>query len=72
MEGLELDESLPEDMPQLFYSRLGSLLRSGKYAERIEPFLNVFPKEKWVITLGPCSLSITGHSSTYEVDVWLA
>ena len=32
-------------MPTLFYNRLGSLLRCGLYAARIEPFLKHFPRE---------------------------
>jgi len=36
---------LPQQMPTLFYNRLGSLLRCGLYAARIEPFLQHFPRE---------------------------
>ena len=36
---------LPEQLPHLFYERLGSLLRCGLYAARIEPFLQHFPRE---------------------------
>ena len=36
---------LPEQMPAVFYNRLGSLLRCGLYAARIEPFLQHFPRE---------------------------
>ena len=41
------EDPLPERMPELFYTRLGSLMRCGEYAERIEPFLDHFPREKY-------------------------
>ena len=36
---------LPEELPDLLYNRLGSLLRCGLYAARLEPFLQHFPRE---------------------------
>lgn len=46
MEQLEVDEPLPEDLMRTFYYSCGSILRCGKYADRIAPFLEHFPREK--------------------------
>ena len=45
MEQLPLTAPLPKQLPELFYSRLGSLLRCGQYASRVEKFLQHFPTE---------------------------
>ena len=42
---LPVTAPLPEQLPHLFYGRLGSLLRCGLYADRVEPFLQHFPRE---------------------------
>ena len=34
-------------MPELFYTRLHSLLMCGTYADRIQPFLQEFPRSKY-------------------------
>ena len=50
MKALGPDEPLPEKMlgrENLLLTRLGSLMRCGEYAERIEPFLDHFPREKY-------------------------
>ena len=46
LENLEADECLPDGLPQFFYSNFASYLKSGCYADRIEPFLQHFPREK--------------------------
>ncbi len=45
MENLPVAAPLPEQLPALFYNRLGSLLRCGQYASRLEKFLQHFPVE---------------------------
>ena len=42
LENLQPDEPLPYNMPDLFYSRLALLIKSGQYADRIQPFLQDF------------------------------
>ena len=46
LKDLQLSDPLPHDMPQLFYTRLHSLLLSGCYADRIRPFLQEFAPNK--------------------------
>ncbi len=46
MEQLGADEPLPEDLMRSFYYNCGAILRCGKYADRITPFLEHFPREK--------------------------
>ena len=46
VEQLDVDEPLPEDLMRTFYYSCGSILRCGKYADRIAPFLEHFPREK--------------------------
>lgn len=48
LKALKSDDPLPERLPELFYTRLGCLIRCGEYADRIEPFLEHFPREKCV------------------------
>ncbi|GAB4823377.1 hypothetical protein N2152v2_010423 [Parachlorella kessleri] len=45
VEQLDVDEPLPEDLMRTFYYSCGSILRCGKYADRIAPFLEHFPRE---------------------------
>ncbi|GMH40491.1 hypothetical protein BSKO_08395 [Bryopsis sp. KO-2023] len=45
LENLKPNDPLPEDFPQFFYMRMASYLKSGCYAERIEPFLRHFPRD---------------------------
>lgn len=42
LKDLQPMDPLPHNMPQLFYTRLHSLLMSGCYADRIRPFLQEF------------------------------
>ena len=46
LEELPPGADLPEQLPSTFYTQLGSYLRSARYAERIAPFLRLFPPEK--------------------------
>lgn len=48
VEKLPLDEPLPEDLMQRFYSLddIRPALRSAKYADCLEPFFKHFPKKK--------------------------
>ena len=43
---LRPDEDLPEDLMRRFYHSCHALLRCGRYADRIEPFLRHFKREK--------------------------
>ena len=47
LKDLQPGEALPDNMPELFYTRLGSLLMCGCYADRIRPFLQEFPRSKY-------------------------
>ena len=47
MASLEASDPLPSEMPQLLYSRLGSLMRFCDYPERLAPFFQHFPAEKY-------------------------
>ena len=47
MKALQRCDPLPEELPQLFYTRLGSLMRCGDYADRIESFLDHFSRGKY-------------------------
>ena len=51
METLGGSEPLPAAMPQLLYTRLGSLMRFCDYPDRLAPFFNHFPAEKCVHVL---------------------
>lgn len=46
LENLKPDEPLPEGFPDFFYQRIYSYLKAGCYADRIEPFLRHFKREK--------------------------
>lgn len=46
LKNLSPEDSLPEDFPEYFYNHIHSYLQSGKYADRIEPFLQHFPRDK--------------------------
>ncbi|KAK9823980.1 hypothetical protein WJX72_006752 [[Myrmecia] bisecta] len=48
LDSLGPTEPLPDNMPEIFYTRLSSLLRCGQYADRIAPFLKVFPPENFM------------------------
>jgi len=39
------DDPLPPQMMKQFYERCSTVLRCGRYAERVKPFLDLFPKE---------------------------
>lgn len=39
------DDPLPPQMMKQFYDRCSTVLRCGRYAERVKPFLDLFPKE---------------------------
>ena len=43
---LDPSDPLPEDLMQRFYHDAYALLRSGRYADRIAPFLEHFKREK--------------------------
>jgi hypothetical protein len=45
LRNLKCDDPLPDEFPDYFYNHIHSYLQSGKYAERIEPFLQHFPRE---------------------------
>lgn len=47
LKDLQPGESLPANMPELFYTRLNSLLMCGCYADRIQPFLQEFPRSRY-------------------------
>ena len=40
------EEELPKDMPEMFYFNLESHLRCGDYIERLQPYFELFPREK--------------------------
>lgn len=48
LKDLQPGDILPANMPELFYTRLHSLLMCGCYADRIHPFLQEFPHSKYV------------------------
>ena len=50
LKDLQPDEALPGNMPELFYTRLHPLLMCGNYADRIQPFLQEFPRSKYAAT----------------------
>lgn len=39
------DDPLPPQMMKQFYERCSTVLRCGRYAERVKPYLDLFPKE---------------------------
>lgn len=43
---LKPEDPLPADMMHRYYTSCYALLRSGRYAERIAPFLKHFKREK--------------------------
>ena len=45
LDGLQPGDPLPPDMPQRVFYRCSSWLRFSNYAERVEPFMDVFPRE---------------------------
>eukprot|EP00210_Caulerpa_lentillifera_P001312 g1262.t1 len=45
LRNLSPEDPLPEEFPEYFYNHIHSYLQSGKYAERIEPFLQHFPRD---------------------------
>ena len=47
LKDLQPGDILPAKMPELFYTRLHSLLMCGCYADRIHPFLQEFPHSKY-------------------------
>lgn len=46
LEGVGPGEALPADLPARLFSRCSSVLRCACFADRIKPFLEVFPREK--------------------------
>ncbi|KAL3154320.1 hypothetical protein ABBQ32_013804 [Trebouxia sp. C0010 RCD-2024] len=46
LKDLQPGQSLPANMPELFYTRLNSLLMCGRYADRLQPFLHEFPRSR--------------------------
>ncbi|KAG7669455.1 hypothetical protein Ndes2526B_g05786 [Nannochloris sp. 'desiccata'] len=44
LEGLEPEEELPVDMPKRLFGRCSTVLRCATYADRAQPFLEVFPR----------------------------
>lgn len=48
LKDLQPGQSLPANMPELFYTRLNSLLMCGRYADRLQPFLHEFPRSRYV------------------------
>ena len=49
MASLQTSDALPDNMPHLMYTRLGSLMRFCDYPERLKPFLQHFPREKYAL-----------------------
>ena len=45
LEGLGADEPLPEELPRRVYARCAGMLRLAAYADRVAPFLELFPRE---------------------------
>ena len=43
---LKPEDPLPADLMQRYYTSCYALLRSGRYADRIAPFLHHFKREK--------------------------
>lgn len=46
LEGLEPEDELPVDMPKRLFGRCSTVLRCATYADRVKPFLEVFPRNK--------------------------
>jgi len=49
LQNLGPTDPLPENLPALFYERLGTLLRAGRFRECLEPFLTRFPRENILV-----------------------
>lgn len=39
------DAPLPANFPELFYFRLASYIKMGQFADRVDPFVRLFPRE---------------------------
>lgn len=46
LKSLKEDDVLPEDLPEKMYTDFGTMVHFSKFAERIQPFLDAFPREK--------------------------
>lgn len=46
LEQLAPEDPLPIDMPNRLFTRCSTVLRCATYAERVRPFLEVFPRHK--------------------------
>ena len=47
LESLPVDAPLPSDLPSCFYFHLHSYLTSGRYADRLQPWVNAFGRDRW-------------------------
>lgn len=48
LESLPVDEPLPADLPACFYFHLHSYLQSGRYADRLAPWIRAFGRDRCV------------------------
>lgn len=48
LESLPVDEPLPADLPSCFYFHLHSYLQSGRYADRLAPWIRAFGRDRCV------------------------
>lgn len=46
IKSLQIGDPLPQELPDYFYTHVHSYLQTGKFSERIEPFLRHFPRQK--------------------------
>jgi hypothetical protein len=43
---LEPEDNLPVDMPKRLFGKISTVLRCATYADRVQPFLDIFPRTK--------------------------
>jgi hypothetical protein len=46
LEDLQVDAPLPADLPTRFYFQLHSYLQSGRYADRLQPWIKAFGRDR--------------------------
>jgi len=48
LEALPVDAPLPADLPPCFYFHLHSYLQSGRFADRLQPWIKAFGRDRCV------------------------
>jgi hypothetical protein len=46
LESLPVDAPLPDDLPACFYFHLHSYLQSGRFADRLQPWIKAFGRDR--------------------------